>query len=134
VVQIHARHAPLAKGNHELVIHFDTTPFGELSLKVNDAIVDEPVKRLSVPLDKENNYADIVRKRRSSCRADRRRSPSTYSFGGDTQGNVENFSGVARCRSASPVLSMCAANTRRGISSFRWPPPKAPWWPRTTAA
>ena len=33
---------PLANGNHEIVVKFDATPFGELDLKVTDAIAVMP--------------------------------------------------------------------------------------------
>ena len=101
VVQIHARRAPLAKGNHELTIAFDTTPFGELSLKVHDSIVDEPVRRTSVPLDKENNYSKEIVRQRQRFIAEQTgvevQHLSQFSFEPEeTRGNIENFSGVAQ--------------------------------------
>ncbi len=56
VVTFHARTEPLEKGQHEIGIAFDSTPFGELSFKVKDAIA-EKVKRTGVPHDKDDDYS-----------------------------------------------------------------------------
>ena len=64
VMHVDVADAQLARGNHEVQVAFDTSPFGEMTLKVNDSIADEPARRVTVPLDKENNYSrEIVRKR-----------------------------------------------------------------------
>jgi hydroxymethylglutaryl-CoA reductase (NADPH) len=92
---------PLAKGNHEIAIAVKAIPFGDLDFKVNDAIAEEVVRRTSVPLDKENNYSpEIVRARQRFAEqfsgVELRHLPH-YSFEPQaTQGNIENFSGVAQ--------------------------------------
>ena len=47
---------PLANGNHEIVVQFEATPFGELDLKVTDAIAEETPKRVQIPYDKEEDH------------------------------------------------------------------------------
>src|SRR5882757_10215274 len=50
VVTLHVRGDQLEKGQHELTLGFETTPFGTLSFKVKDSI-SERVKRTTVPHD-----------------------------------------------------------------------------------
>lgn len=94
-------HPPLAKGEHELEIAFDATPFGDLTIKVKDAIAEEKPQRVAVPLDKDNNYTPaIVETRRKfieSYAGMKIEHLSHYSFPPErTQGNIENFTGVAQ--------------------------------------
>jgi len=102
VLQIHvAGIGPLAQGSHEVAVAFAATPFGDLELKVSDAIASEPPRRVAVPLDKEDNYSpEIVAERQRFAEAvtgARLEHLVRYSFDPRaTQGNIENFTGVAQ--------------------------------------
>ncbi|MEO8277899.1 MAG: hydroxymethylglutaryl-CoA reductase, partial [Thermoanaerobaculia bacterium] len=48
--------AALARGNHDIVVTFEAAPFGELDLKVTDAIAEDVAKRLQIPYDKEDDH------------------------------------------------------------------------------
>jgi hydroxymethylglutaryl-CoA reductase (NADPH) len=100
VVTIHARGEQLEKGQHEISIAFDSTPFGALSFKVKDAI-SEKVKRTSVPHDKDNDYSpEIVRARQKFVEeyaGVKLQHIDKFSFDPSvTRGNIENFTGVAQ--------------------------------------
>ncbi|HEX2644721.1 MAG TPA: hydroxymethylglutaryl-CoA reductase [Thermoanaerobaculia bacterium] len=100
VVQIRADVEPLEKGQHEIALAFETTPFGALSFKVKDAIA-EKVKRTSVPYDKDNNFSpEIIQARQKfieEATGVTLQHINKYSFDpGITAGNVESFTGVAQ--------------------------------------
>ncbi|HYX22609.1 MAG TPA: hydroxymethylglutaryl-CoA reductase [Thermoanaerobaculia bacterium] len=100
VVTLHARGDQLEKGQHEISIAFDSTPFGALSFKVKDAI-SEKVKRTAVPHDKENDYnPEIVRARQKFVEeytGVKLQHIDKFSFDPSVvKGNVENFTGVAQ--------------------------------------
>jgi len=100
-VAIHACSAALESGKHELAIAFEVQPFGKLAFKVKDSIASEKVKRITVPYDKSNNYSrEIIEARqRFICEFSgvEPRHIAHYSFEpATTQGNVENFTGVAQ--------------------------------------
>lgn len=100
VVRFEAAHSPLQPGEHEVEITVDTDPFGELTLKVRDTIA-VAVKRLSVPLDKDNNYSPEIVRRRQEFVAEyagvKLQHLDKYSFApAVTAGNIENFTGVAQ--------------------------------------
>ncbi len=91
----------LADGNHEIVVEFEARPFGELALKVNDAIsVNEP-QRTQIPYDKENDHTPewAHRRRRfaESFSGQKFEHLGRHSFDPSaTRGNIENFIGVAQ--------------------------------------
>lgn len=100
VVNIHARTEQLEKGQHEIALAFETTPFGSLSFKVKDAIA-EKVKRTTVPHDKDNDYSPEIVKARQKFVEDysghKLEHIDKFSFEpGRTKGNIENFTGVAQ--------------------------------------
>jgi hydroxymethylglutaryl-CoA reductase (NADPH) len=100
VVTIHARGDQLEKGQHEISIAFDSTPFGSLSFKVKDAI-SEKVKRTAVPHDKDNDYSpEIIRARQKFVEeyaGVKLQHIDKFSFDPSvTKGNIENFTGVAQ--------------------------------------
>ncbi|HEX3554296.1 MAG TPA: hydroxymethylglutaryl-CoA reductase [Thermoanaerobaculia bacterium] len=100
VVTLHARGDQLEKGQHEISIAFESTPFGALSFKVRDAI-SEKVKRTSVPHDKENDYGpEIVRARQKFVEeytGVKLQHIDKFSFDPSVvKGNIENFTGVAQ--------------------------------------
>lgn len=92
---------PLGKGDHEIAITFAAKPFGDLVLKVHDSIAEEKEHRVTVPLDKENNYSpEIVKARQdfvekyAGVKLQHINKPSFAAA--VTQGNIENFTGVAQ--------------------------------------
>jgi len=91
----------LAEGAHSIHLAFDSEPFGILSLRVKDSIGKPRQRRVTVPCDKENNYAaEIIRQRQefaASSSGVKIEHLLSYSFDPHvTQGNVENFVGVAQ--------------------------------------
>jgi hydroxymethylglutaryl-CoA reductase (NADPH) len=101
VVQIRMQIDPLAKGQHEIALAFETTPFGSLSFKVKDAIAEQKVRRTAVPHNKDDDYSvDIVRQRQAFVEeyaGVKLRHLSQFSFDASaTKGNIENFTGVAQ--------------------------------------
>ncbi|HEV8581844.1 MAG TPA: hydroxymethylglutaryl-CoA reductase [Thermoanaerobaculia bacterium] len=100
VVNIHARTEQLEKGQHEIALAFETTPFGSLSFKVKDAIA-EKVKRTTVPHDKNDDYTpEIVKARQKFVEeysGHKLQHIDKFSFdAAATKGNIENFTGVAQ--------------------------------------
>ncbi len=92
---------PLDKGNHEIEVKFEATPFGELDLKVTDAIAEETPKRIQIPYDKEDDHNQRMAEVRQSFLAEytgkKLEHVNRYSFDpATTRGNVENFVGVAQ--------------------------------------
>jgi hydroxymethylglutaryl-CoA reductase (NADPH) len=101
VVRIHARVDPLPRGTHEIALAFEAKPFGVLSFKVTDAIAEEAPRRAHVPYDKEHNHTpEIVEERQrfvEQATGVRLQHINKFSFDpATTQGNVENFTGVAQ--------------------------------------
>lgn len=91
----------LEHGKHELAIAFETVKFGILHLKVKDSIAEEIKDLKRIPYDKEANASpEIIEKRQDFWRKWSNSSPNhvfKYSFDpGLTQGNIENFVGVAQ--------------------------------------
>ena len=91
----------LAKGEHDIQISFRATPFGELTVKVQDSIVEETQHRVTVPLDKDDNYTPAIVKARqdfieqyAGVKLEHINKPSFLAS--VTAGNIENFSGVAQ--------------------------------------
>jgi hydroxymethylglutaryl-CoA reductase (NADPH) len=100
VVNIHAKTEQLEKGQHEIALAFDTTPFGSLSFKVKDAIA-EKVKRTTVPHDKDDDYSPEIIKARQKFVEEytgkKLEHIDKFSFDPNvTKGNIENFTGVAQ--------------------------------------
>jgi hydroxymethylglutaryl-CoA reductase (NADPH) len=101
VVRLSVPGEPLAEGQHEIGFEFEARPFGNLSFKVKDTITDEPVKRTTIPYDKDDDYTPDVIARRQAFVADyagvELSHVNRFSFDpGVTRGNVENFTGVAQ--------------------------------------
>jgi len=91
----------LESGKHTVGITFEASPFGKLSFEVADAIREHAEQRVSVPCDKENNYApEIIRARQDFVRSltgAKLEHVASYSFDPErTKGNIENFTGVAQ--------------------------------------
>src|SRR4029079_7492305 len=100
-VAIEAKNGALEKGKHEIEIAFETTPFGLLSFKVQDAIEDKKDKPVTVPYDKEDNYTNkIVRQRlrfiEEFAGVKPKHLTQAWFDPAITKGNIENFTGVAQ--------------------------------------
>ena len=92
---------PLSLGKHNIEVHFDTTPFGKLKLKVEDAISEEVERRVAIPRSNDDDYDQrIIAERRKfvqSFSGGKIDHLAHYSFDPHiTAGNIENFTGVAQ--------------------------------------
>lgn len=100
-VRIEADNGTLEIGKHSIELAFETQPFGILKFKVHDTIAKEKAHRTVVPCDKEANFSpEIVRRRHEFIReytGVELDHVTKYSFDPQiTQGNIENFTGVAQ--------------------------------------
>jgi hydroxymethylglutaryl-CoA reductase (NADPH) len=100
VVDVLLEVGPLEKGQHEIVLELEASPFGTLAFKVKDSIA-ERVERLAVPYDKEKNHTpEMVRARQKFAEeysGVQLRHLNHFSFDPEvTRGNIENFTGVAQ--------------------------------------
>jgi hydroxymethylglutaryl-CoA reductase (NADPH) len=100
-VRIRALDRPLEHGKHEITLRFQTQPFGELAFSVKDTIAEERIRRVAVPSDKENNCTPAIvearKKFAEGFTGARLEHLIQYSFEpGRTEGNIENFTGVAQ--------------------------------------
>jgi hydroxymethylglutaryl-CoA reductase (NADPH) len=92
----------LPPGKHAIALAFEASPFGRLTLTVEDALgAEAPPLRPTVPYDKENNTApEIVAARQAFLRQHAGTDFSHllhYSIDpAVTRGNIENFTGVAQ--------------------------------------
>lgn len=91
----------LGHGTHEIEMVFETRPFGQLHLKVEDAISADGVEEVRLPRDEGDDYdARIIRRRQAFI--ERRTGVSLHhllhhSFDPHlAKGNCENFVGVAQ--------------------------------------
>lgn len=91
----------LGDGNHEIQVDFEARPFGQLSIKVNDAIAVAAPAQPQIPYDKENDHTHEWAERRR--RFAEGFSGQTFEHlgrhtfdPGTTRGNIENFIGVAQ--------------------------------------
>jgi hydroxymethylglutaryl-CoA reductase (NADPH) len=101
MIVIQAAGQSLEKGKHEIEISVETTPFGLLTFKVTDAIEEKKERPVAVPYDKEDNYSHkIVRARLRFLEEFAGVKPKHITAASYdpsvTQGNIENFIGVAQ--------------------------------------
>ncbi len=99
-VIISARIPPLEIGKHAIRIGVQTSPFGRIQFSVDDAI-SEKVDMPRIPRDPNDDYSDsAIRARQTFVQKYTGHSLdhlSHYSFDPHmTQGNIENFTGVAQ--------------------------------------
>lgn len=92
---------PLSVGKHKIEVEFRADPFGTLKLKVDGSITEEQEQRVKIPRDRADDYSDaIIRERQQFVEAFtgvKLQHINHYSFDAHaTQGNVENFTGVAQ--------------------------------------
>jgi len=91
----------LEVGKHSIGLSFDSTPFGQLSFSVKDAIRDRKEVRVTVPYDKEDDYSlEIIGRRLDFARtfsgAELDHVAKNSFDPPVTRGNIENFIGVAQ--------------------------------------
>lgn len=90
----------LDKGHHHVEIAFDSS-FGKLAFKVKDSLSEGKDDRVRVPCDKIDNYKDSIIQERIKFAEEwsgtKFEHINKWSFDPQTtQGNVENFTGVAQ--------------------------------------
>jgi len=101
-VDIHVQTETLEKGKEQcLSFAFQTEPFGPLDFEVKDTITDKEGQETKIPHDRAHNYeTDIIQKRQAfveSYTNVKLEHINKYSFDPKvTQGNIENFTGVAQ--------------------------------------
>ena len=110
-MDIVAGHDALPLGKHHIEVHFSSEPFGKLKLKVDGAISEEQEKRTTIPRNRVDDYSEeAIRDRQQFVEAysgEKLEHLPQYSFDPHiTQGNIENFTGVAQIPIgfAGPVL------------------------------
>ena len=91
----------LPEGKHEIEIAVDTQPFGKIKFTVDDTIAREPRRRVRIPRDDEDDYDAAILKERQDFIEEATGATLEhirhYSFDPHTtQGNIENFTGVAQ--------------------------------------
>jgi hydroxymethylglutaryl-CoA reductase (NADPH) len=91
---------PLSEGQHRIGMEVRAEPFGALAFEVTDTIGKGPSTRPGVPRAEDNYSAEVVAARQDfieSFTGFRPEHLTTFSFDPhDTEGNVENFVGVAQ--------------------------------------
>jgi len=92
---------PLEEGRHQLTIVFDTQPFGELKLAINDSLNTGSRPPGALPRDNSNDYgAEVIAARQRFIRETtgaRLEHVGRYSIDPQvTRGNIEQFTGVAQ--------------------------------------
>ncbi len=101
IVTLAVGHEALPEGKHQIEIAVDTEPFGKIKLAVDDSIAREPLHRVRIPRDDEDDYSDAAIKARQDFAEEytgaRLRHVRHYSIDPQlTAGNVEHFTGVAQ--------------------------------------
>lgn len=100
-VTVHAAVPGLRTGRHRIEVLFEARPFGQLHLKVEDAIEDPTSEPVRLPRDEQDDYSpDIIQRRRAFIQ---QRTGTNlhhlfqHSFDPHlVKGNCENFVGVAQ--------------------------------------
>ena len=100
-LQLVCENKTLDPGRYDLEIEFEVSPFGSLSLKVEDGLSAEDQDRVNIPRDKADDYGPNAIKMRQdfveSYTGVKLEHLPHYSFDPHiTQGNVEHFVGVAQ--------------------------------------
>lgn len=101
VLDIRCAIPALAEGKHKIQVDFSVAPFGDLILKVEGAITKEEENAIKIPRDAADDYGESAIKQRQKFVEEitgaKVNHISHYSFDPHiTQGNVENFTGVAQ--------------------------------------
>lgn len=90
----------LSRGKHKIEIAFSTIPFGDLDLEVEDAITEKD-EMVRIPRDRADDYGqEIIHERQEFVEqftGEKLHHLTHYSLDPQTtQGNIENFTGVAQ--------------------------------------
>jgi hydroxymethylglutaryl-CoA reductase (NADPH) len=101
IVDIHLAIPPLPSGLHMIEIAFQVDPFGDLKFEVEDSISETTDDFPRIPRSKSDNYSEqIIKERQTYIGQISGVAPQhikSYSFDPHiTQGNIENFTGVAQ--------------------------------------
>jgi len=100
-MMIHAGLPRLGSGRHEIEITFEARPFGNLHLKIEDALAEEAGQDVRMPRDEADDYnPEIIQQRRKlieQVSGVKLHHMLHYSFDPHlARGNCENFVGVAQ--------------------------------------
>jgi len=100
-VTVQTRMPELRNGRHKIEVVFETRPFGNLHLKVEDAIAEQTGERARIPRDEADDYnPDVISRRRAlieQVSGVKLNHLTQYSFDPHpAKGNCENFVGVAQ--------------------------------------
>jgi len=100
-INIIAKDINLESGTHKINIHFQAKPFGKLQFDVEDEVDKIQEEKLRVPRSEENDYnKEIIEKRQNFIEEQSQiklHHIKQFSFESqNTQGNCENFTGVAQ--------------------------------------
>ena len=91
----------LAEGPHEIEVAFQAEPFGDLAFGARDVVMAPPAGRAAIPRDADDDQSVEAVAARRRFIAERSGSSLRHVFAGSfdphvTQGNIENFVGVAQ--------------------------------------
>ncbi|MCB0261845.1 MAG: hydroxymethylglutaryl-CoA reductase [Calditrichia bacterium] len=100
-IDIRAKSSPLEKGKHQILLVFDTKPFGKLKLNVEDSISDIKETTVRIPRNDADDYSEEAIQTRQKfvekITGVSLKHSAKYSFDPHiTQGNCEHFTGVAQ--------------------------------------
>jgi hydroxymethylglutaryl-CoA reductase (NADPH) len=100
-LDIVARIPPLPLGKHKITIGFKADPFGDLQFDAEDSISEEGEHLPRIPRDSSDNYSEESIQQRQKyveqVTGVKLNHLARYSFDAhQTQGNIENFTGVAQ--------------------------------------
>jgi hydroxymethylglutaryl-CoA reductase (NADPH) len=92
---------PLDEGEHDVAVIFESHPFGELKLAVNDRLNTGQRDPSTLPRDSVDDYSTEVIRARQAFIRERTGAALNHVAGysidpGVTRGNIENFTGVAQ--------------------------------------
>lgn len=101
IVSLRADIPHLPHGSHEIALDFDTKPFGDLELRVKDAISEIKPKTAKVPYSKDDDYTFAMAQARQKFVEEytgvKMQHVDKFSFDPSVlRGNIENFTGVAQ--------------------------------------
>lgn len=99
--EVHCKVPQLPEGKHEIGIAFQTASFGSLKFKVKDGLSTEPLNRVKLPRDPNDDYSESAIADRQKFVEDyagtKLEHIKVYSFDPHLcQGNCEHFTGVAQ--------------------------------------
>ena len=100
-LHVRTSRSPLEEGKHEIELSFRAQPFGELAFSVEDSISKQDETLQRIPRDPDDNYSPESIENRQQFVEEYSDTSLThlpqYSFDPHTtEGNVENFTGVAQ--------------------------------------